>query len=280
MKMKILTLIKEKKLNFGNPKDIFLFNLRSNSATKNYFKRYLGSPLRYAGGKSLAVGYIIQLLPEGIKKVVSPFIGGASVEIAMAKKLGIEVIGYDIFDILIKYWQVQLQSPKKLYEELKKLKPNKEEYARVKEILKKHWKREKKLTKSKLAAYYYFNYNLSYGPGFLGWPSSVYLNEERYKTMLEKVKNFKADKLKVFWGDFIQTVPKHKNDFMYLDPPYFLESDSKMFRGIYPQRNFPVHHNGFDHKKLFELLKEHKGGFILSYNDCKQIRQWYKIRNL
>jgi len=94
--------------------------------------------------------------------------------------------------------------------------------------------------------------------------------------MLEKVRNFKAGKLKVFQGDFAVTVPRHKNDFLYLNPPYFLEGDSKMFRGIYPQRNFPVHHNGFDHEKLFKLLKEHKGGFVLSYNDCKQIRQWYK----
>lgn len=269
-----LTLTESKKVEFGNKKDIFLPSLKSNS--KNNYKRYLGSPLRYAGGKSLAVGYILKLLPDNIKKVVSPFLGGASVEIAMTKELGIEVIGYDIFDILINYWQVQLKSPEKLYQELNKLKPTKEEYKKVKEILKKHWKGEIKLEKIKLATYYYFNHNLSYGPGFLGWPSSVYIDKKKYETILERVKNFKAARLKVFCGDFKKTIPKHKNDFMYLDPPYFLEGDSKMFRGIYPQRNFPVHHNNFDHKRLHELLKEHKGGFILSYNDCKQIREWYK----
>jgi DNA adenine methylase len=276
MKKKILTLVKNKKLNFGNPKDIFLLGLRSNSASKNKYKRYLGSPLRYAGGKSLAVGYVIQLIPENVKRVIAPFIGGGSVEIAIAKELGVEVIGYDIFDILVNYWQAQIESPEDLYNELKKLKPDRKNYKRVKEVLKKHWKKEIKLEKNKLAAYYYFNHNLSYGPGFLGWPSSVYLNEKRYSTMLEKVRNFRVGKLKVFQGDFAEVILKYKNDFMYLDPPYFLEGDSKMFRGIYPQRNFPIHHNGFDHEKLFRLLKEHKGGFILSYNDCKQIREWYK----
>ena len=49
-----------------------------------------------------------------------------------------------------------------------------------------------------------------------------------------------------------------------------------MFKGIYPQRNFPIHHNGFDHQALCQLLKKHKGGFILSYNDCSQVREWYK----
>lgn len=41
-------------------------------------------------------------------------------------------------------------------------------------------------------------------------------------------------------------------------------------------RNFPIHHNGFNHKKLLEMLKEHKGGFILSYNDCEWIREAYR----
>lgn len=273
--MPVLTLAKNNQVKFGNKKDIFLLWLKSGSIKNNY-KRYLGSPLRYAGGKSLAVGYVIQLLPDNIKKVVSPFLGGASVEIAIANDLGIEVIGYDIFDILINYWQVQLGAPDALYQELNKLKPTKEEYKKVKEILNKHWKKEFQLNKIKLATCYYFNHNLSYGPGFLGWPSSIYLDEKRYRVTLEKVRNFKADNLKVFQGDFQKTIPKHKNDFMYLDPPYFLEGDSKMFRGIYPQRNFPVHHNGFDHQKLHKLLEKHEGGFILSYNDCRQIRDWYK----
>ena len=41
-------------------------------------------------------------------------------------------------------------------------------------------------------------------------------------------------------------------------------------------RNIPIHHNGFKHKLLRDLLKQHKAGFILSYNDCPVIREWYK----
>ncbi len=273
--MQLLELTQEE-LKKEDNKSLFLSNLKSLASQQKKYKRYLGSPLRYAGGKSLAVGYIIELLPSNITKLVSPFIGGGSVEIAIANELGIRVIGYDIFDILVNYWKVQLGHPEELYYELKKLKTTKEEYRRVKERLKKHWEGKTKLTDIKLAAYYYFNHNLSYGPGFLGWPSSVYLNKKRYITMLEKVKNFKAKNLKVYQGDFLETIPKHRYDFMYLDPPYFLDGDSKMFRGIYPQRNFPIHHNNFDHEMLYSLLKHHKGGFILSYNDCKQIREWYQ----
>lgn len=52
--------------------------------------------------------------------------------------------------------------------------------------------------------------------------------------------------------------------------------NSKMFKGIYPMRNFPIHHNGFKHEVLARMLKRHKGPFILSYNDCEFVRNAYK----
>jgi DNA adenine methylase len=240
------------------------------------YKRYLGSPLRYAGGKSWAVGYVIEKLPENIKRLVSPFFGGGSIEIAVAKELGIDVIGFDIFDILVNYWKVQINKPQELYEELVKLKPTKETYNWVKEELKKHWKGEKKLSKLKLAAYYYFNHNLSYGPGFLGWMSSVYANEKMYYRLLERVKNFNVKNINIECASFEEVIPKFKNDFLYCDPPYYLGEDSTLFRGLYPQRNFPIHHNNFNHELLRDILLNHKGGFILSYNDSPTIREWYK----
>lgn len=235
----------------------------------------MGTPLRYAGGKSLAVGLIVERIPDNVKRVVSPFLGGGSVEVAIANELNIPVIGYDIFDVLTNFWNVQLNNPKALYDRLLKFKPTREEFKRVKETLKKHWKGEKKLGKFDLAAHYYFNHNTSYGPHFLGWPSSVYLQKERYQKMIEKVRNFRAPNLKVECASFEQIMEKHRDDFLYLDPPYYLDGDSKTFVGMYPHRNFPIHHKGFRHDLLHDLLLKHRGGFILSYNNCLTIRQEY-----
>jgi DNA adenine methylase len=64
------------------------------------FKRVCLSPLRYAGGKSKAVGFILSNLPKlKTKRIVSPFFGGGSFELCASQELGIEVIGYDIFGI-------------------------------------------------------------------------------------------------------------------------------------------------------------------------------------
>jgi DNA adenine methylase len=123
------------------------------------YKRYNGSPLRYGGGKSLAVGLISEYLPKDIKKVVSPFIGGGSVEIALAKELGINVVAYDVFDLLVNFWQQATINGEELYKRLSQLEPTKEEYERVKNILKEHWTKETgydgKLDPIDAAVYYY-----------------------------------------------------------------------------------------------------------------------------
>ena len=258
-------------------KDVFLRRIISkNPKSMNKYKRVAVSPIRYAGGKSLAVGYVIELLPDNVKRVVSPFFGGGSIEIAMSKYLNLEVIGYDIFEILINYWKFQIKNPKLLYEKLKELKPNQKTFDEVRLTLKEHWNGKFKLDGLTLAVYYLFNFNLSYGPGFLGWASKIYLDEKRYKRIIEKVRDFRPKNLKVDCASFEEVFEKYPNDFFYCDPPYYIGEDSKMFRGIYPMRNIPIHHNGFKHKLLRDLLKKHRGGFILSYNDCPTIREWYK----
>jgi len=239
------------------------------------YKRYLGSPMRYAGGKSLAVGFVVERLPDHIKRLVSPFLGGGSVEIACAVELGLPVVAYDIFDILCNYWQVQLQCPEALYRRLADFEPTRETFTAVKERLRQHWKEGQRLDRYDLAAYYYFNSNTSYGPHFLGWPSDVYLERKRYHTMIVKVRTFRAPGMKVKCASFEEVIPNYQNDFLYCDPPYYLD-EGNTFVGMYPHRNFPIHHKGFKHALLRDMLASHKGGFILSYNDCKTIRSWYK----
>ena len=96
--------------------------------------------------------------------------------------------------------------------------------------------------------------------------------------MIDKIKDFKCDNLKVEQLSFEKSIIKHKNDFLYLDPPYFLDkdSDNKMHKGMYPMKNIDVHHSGFNHELLRDLLLSHEGDFVLSYNNCETIREYYK----
>ncbi len=260
---------------FSERKSAFLNNLASPNGKMTY-KRYTGVPIRYAGGKSLAVGLIAELIPDNVERIVSPFLGGGSVEIACAVELGLPVLGYDVFDILCNYWKFQIEEPRLLYEKLKELKPDKETFEKIRLILNDVWRGRVKLDPLTLAVYCVYNFNLSYGPGFMGWSSHIYLDDTRYKRMIEKLRDFDAKKLKVECADFHEVIKNHPSDFLYCDPPYYIGEGSKMFKGIYPMRNIPVHHNGFPHEVLRDLLKNHKGGFILSYNDCPTIREYYQ----
>jgi DNA adenine methylase len=123
-------------------KKFFLTSLRG--ITQKY-KRYVGIPLRYAGGKTLAVGFVVERIPDHITRIICPFLGGGSVEVACANELGLQVIAFDIFDILINYWKAQLKNPIALYERLSQFSPTRREFKRVKERLKKHWLENDKL---------------------------------------------------------------------------------------------------------------------------------------
>lgn len=250
----------------------FLSSLRSEGEG---WARYRGSPLRYAGGKSLAVGAIVEVLPSSCARLVSPFFGGGSVEVACANDLGLEVLGFDVLEPLVAYWRCQLDDADVLADRLGRWRADAATFAEVRERMRRHWEGLDVMDDGvELAAHFFFSHNTSYGPSFLGWPSSVYLDEARYEAMLSRVRGFRAPSLSVGSGDFADVIGRFGGEVLYCDPPYYLD-DGEMFAGIYPNRNWPIHHVGFDHEGLRDLLLAHEGGWVLSYNDCETIREWY-----
>lgn len=279
--------------------EIYLSNYLSKIKSKTNFKRVCISPLRYAGGKSKAIGMILDNLPKlNNKKIVSPFFGGGSFELCASQELNIEVIGYDIFGLLVNFWNVLIHDKDNFIKELQKFEIDTEEFTYNRHLLLNYWDKIKptdlnyKTTKKVVlketdltlldnnpllqAVYYYYNMSLSYGPMFLGWPSSNEIDKAKFDRRIEKLQNLNLKNLSVACSDFEEVIQKHTNDFLFLDPPYYLEGDSKMFKGMYPNCNFAIHHNNFNHLRMCELLKNHKGGFLITYNNCSTIREWYK----
>jgi DNA adenine methylase len=280
----------------------YLHNLtkKDRTTSKQAYKRVCISPLRYAGGKSKAIGFLLEHLPQlKEKKIVSPFFGGGSFELVLSQHLGIEVVGYDIFGLLVNFWNVLIHQKSEFISELEKFEITESEFTYNRHVLLNYWEKIKPQdleyhTKTKIslnpqdldrldsnpilqAVYYYYNMTLSYGPMFLGWPSSVEINKDKFTRKIEKLKKIEwNDKLSIQCSSFEHVLEKHQDDFLYLDPPYYLEGDSKMFKPMYPNCNFPIHHKHFNHTQLAEQLKKHKGGFILTYNDCEAIRELYK----
>lgn len=278
----------------------YLNNFLNSIKNKNGgYKRICISPLRYAGGKSKAIGLILENLPKlKEKKIVSPFFGGGSVELCLSQMLNIKIIGYDIFNMLTNFWNVLINHKTEFLKELKKFKITEEEFTYNRHVLLNYWEKIKPSdlhykTKNKIelksedlnkldnnniiqAVYYYYNMTLSYGPMFLGWPSSNEINKDKFKRRIEKMDKMNLVNIEINCASFEIALNNHINDFLFLDPPYYLEGDSKMFKGMYPNCNFAIHHNNFNHLKLAEILKNHKGGFLMTYNNCSKIRELYE----
>ena len=252
------------------------------------------TPIRYAGGKSKAYKIITEYIPKlpYPKRIISPFIGGGSLESKWSSELDIPVYGFDIFHALVNFWNTLLDSPNELADALQQLTPTKEKYAEIKERLVQwdytqemlkdwstdHYKRDPiSLDNITAAAYYYFNHNLSYGPMYMGWMSKIYESQTKWDKMVHYIRSYRNPNLHVEEQTFDQVIQNYPDDLIYLDPPYYLDkdSDNKMLKGMYPNCNIDVHHKGFDHEKLRDQLHNHKGSFILSYNNCETIREYY-----
>lgn len=219
------------------------------------------SPLRYPGGKSKAVNTVLDLLPQGLDVLVSPFIGGGSIELAAASKLGIKVYGYDAFKPVVKFWQAVIEDSEMTAEKVRQYYP----LSRTKfyTLQSRFFNMKDKVEVA--AAFFVLNRASFSGTTLSGGMSP---GHPRFtESSIGRLKNFNIDGLQVKYADFKDSMKKHKDDFLYLDPPYANGGNLYGSRGD--------HHIGFDHEGLAHLLCKRQR-WILSYNDCSKIRELYK----
>ena len=235
------------------------------------------SPLRYPGGKSRAVSkivgkYIIPNIPES-KKVCSPFFGGGSIEIDLAKR-GFRVYGYDAFPPLVDFWQVLLKNPNKLANSTeKKLRVSRKKFDQIQENFRnKYWK-----SKNTNAVIFYLLNRTSYSGTTLSGGMAIdhdksnhweKINPRFNKASVERLRNFSVKNLTVNKLDFRRSILKHKDAFVYADPPYYI--GKKNLYGNQGDMQFKQK----DHEDLARILKKRKC-WVLSYNDTPEVRKLY-----
>ena len=246
----------------SNSSDIggFFDRLPKESFVRTLSSKYPKSPLRYPGGKSRAVKRIMSFIPSDIDSLCSPFFGGGSVEMACTG-INIKVYGYDIFSPLVDFWHEILQNPNELAERVEKYFPlSKEKFYNLQ---KSYMDFDNK--KEKAAVFYVLNRSSFSGTTLSGGMSP---GHKRFnQSSIERVRNFVISNLYIEKKDFKESLPLHKNDFLYLDPPY------ANGQAIYGNRGDT--HRDFDHESLSEILNKRER-WILSYNDCELVRNLYK----
>lgn len=65
--------------------------------------------------------------------------------------------------------------------------------------------------------------------------------------------------------DFSELILCDTDSFLYLDPPYYMKGNDLYQHGF----------SEMDHKRLSDLLRDTKNFWLLSYDDCKEVRDLY-----
>ena len=218
------------------------------------------SPLRYPGGKSRGIDLITAYFPKKLHTVISPFLGGGSIELSLAAE-SVTVIGYDVFQPLVEFWQCLLSNPIALAREVSKYYPLPK--ALFYSLQQEHLRLTTKLERA--AAYYVLN-RASYSGSTMSGGMSP--GHPRFTlTAIERIQNFRNGNLVVHQADFKESLEQHKTEFAYLDPPYLVK------HALYGRKGNT--HREFDHASLASILYEREN-WIMSYNDCGEIRELYE----
>lgn len=248
----------------------------TNAGAKQVIKKYR-SPLRYPGGKQKAIDQIAQFMPERAKEFREPLAGGASVYFyARSNNFAEKYWINDAFSELSTFWK-QVQNPAtcaRLMIELEQLRASFSGPDEIKEYFLKARTEEVEDPYRQAFLFFFFNRVTFSGTtragGFSSAASMVRFTAssiQRLAPMPEALEN-----TRITADDFEQSIKEPGDDvFIFLDPPYF--TATKLY-GV----NGSLH--AFDHWKLAKLLKSTSHRFLITYDDCQEIRELYNWANV
>jgi len=227
------------------------------------------SPLRYPGGKTRACKILNDIVTEkgfNINVVVSPFFGGGSFEFHLCKNYGSKLIVNDKFKPLFSFWTCVKHRNQELCEKLKTYLGNvdKETFTEMRKTI---MGETDILTQA--CKYFIINRCSFSGSTLSGGFSQESSNKRFTESSIKRISELKLDSVTITNEDFAEFMRRDHNAFIFLDPPYYLGNNSKLYGS-----NGDMHEN-FDHEKLYDMLKTKKN-WIMTYNNCDFIKELYK----
>jgi len=219
------------------------------------------SLLRYPGGKSRSIKELEKYIPKNTKEILSPFFGGGSFELYLATK-NIKINAYDNFYPLVCFWNSVLWFKNDLIKIIQNYYPlSKESFYELQNNI------DNIDNQVELGAIFYVLNRSSFsGTGLSGGMSP---NHPRFtKSSIERIRNFDTS-FDIEYLSFEKSILKH-DCLIYADPPYLINQQLYGNKGNM--------HRKFDHKLLSNILNN-RGNFILSYNNCEQVRDMYCLHN-
>ncbi len=223
----------------------------------------MNSYISWIGGKKLLRKVILEQFPEDYKRYVEVF-GGAGWILFAEERKGKEEIYNDANSELVNLHRCVKYHPEALQKELEFLKISREVFLDAKEQI-----NVRGLTDIQRAARFFILIKESFGSGLntFGMRSRDVQKAVEYISEVSK----RLNKVVIENLDFERLITTYdkENTFFYLDPPYF--GTEKYYTAEFKKE---------DHIRLRESLGKIKGRFLLSYNDCEEIKELYQGYNI
>jgi DNA adenine methylase Dam len=234
----------------------------------------LKTPLRYPGGKSRAIKYLVPKFPKTVTEYREPFIGGGSVAIAFTKENpNAKVWVSDLYEPLVNFWQQLQENGEKMTDILTNAKYAHDEPDKAKELFL-HAKanlNDFSLSALDRAIYFYIINKCSFSglteaSSFSAQASKSNFSIagiERLEEYKELIKNWTITHISY---EHILVYPGDENTFIFLDPPYDIKDNLYGNKGSL--------HKGFDHKLFCDRVRDCKMNWMITYNDNPTLREW------
>jgi len=230
------------------------------------------SPLRYPGGKSRAVKFLDQYIPE-YKELREVFFGGGSLSFYCIQKFADKkYLASDLNYELYCFWSQLKDNSVELIRSVQHI------YDTVdngKELFNKiiAWRNDELTELQRAVDFFVLNRITFSGVVDSGGYSQGSFDARFTQSAIERLKDATTivEKIEFYCEDFSYLVAKPgKSVFLFLDPPYHAATKSKLYgkNGIL--------HTSFNHQQLFESLKNCPHKWLITYDSSEYIKNLYK----
>ncbi|MFM7366183.1 MAG: DNA adenine methylase [Cuspidothrix sp.] len=236
------------------------------------------SPLRYPGGKSRAIKTISEYLPKKLSEFREPFVGGGSVFIHLKQQYpNLKMAINDLNPELYLFWYLAQSDLSKLVAEVRQVKENYQDgkllFAKLAHVDVNNLSYLERAVRFFVLNRITFSGTIESG----GFSLEAFHKRFTYSSIdrLENLGNILTPDIKITNLDYSHLINQPGKDvFIFLDPPYFKAEKSKLYgkKGDL--------HTGFDHQRLASNLKQCPHNWLITYDDCSEIRENFKWANI
>jgi DNA adenine methylase len=235
------------------------------------------SPLRYPGGKSRAIQLMKFLLPKEFEEYREPFVGGGSFFIYLRQvypKLKIWI--NDLNPELYFFWKYAQKDSEKLASEIFKVKSERKNGQELFEELVN--KDTKSLSELQRAVRFFVLNRITFS-GVVeagGYSRLAFLGRFTDSSIRRVAKLGKIlEGVRITCLDYRELLRNGgKEVFIFLDPPYFKATKSKLYG-----KNGILHLN-FDHSEFANEMKKCNHSWLITYDDSPEIRKNFNFANI